>query len=72
MRCMCSHRFGEGIDEKDALSYPENHSKEDIPMRTQVYPHIRVDERGIAYIDDTETKVITVVRSKKMSRDTPE
>jgi uncharacterized protein (DUF433 family) len=41
-------------------------------MRTHVAPHVTLDERGIAYIDDTETKVLTVVRNKKVSRDTPE
>ena len=41
-------------------------------MRTQVAPHIELDERGIAYIDGTQTKVLTVVRNKQVSRDTPE
>ncbi len=35
-------------------------------------PHIRLDDRGIAYIDDTETKVISVVRNKAVSGDSPE
>ncbi len=41
-------------------------------MRTVAAPHITLDKRGIAYVDSTETKVLTVVRNKKMSRDTPE
>src|SRR5690349_3495909 len=41
-------------------------------MRKQIAPHITQDERGIAYIDTTETKVLTVVRNKLASRDTPE
>ncbi len=41
-------------------------------MRTALAPHIQVDPRGIANLDDTETKVLTVVLNKRMSRDTPE
>lgn len=41
-------------------------------MRTTVAPHVDLDERGIAYIDGTQTKVLTVVRNKQVSRDTPE
>ena len=43
-----------------------------IPVRKMAAAHITLDDRGIAYIDETETKVLTVVRNKKMSRDTPE
>src|SRR5437870_3207934 len=35
-------------------------------------PHISFDERGIAYIDGTRTKVMTVVQNKRAARNTPE
>ena len=41
-------------------------------MRKPVAPCISVDERGIAYIDGTETKVLTVIQNKRLSRETPE
>lgn len=41
-------------------------------MRQYAAPHVTLDQHGIAYIDDTATKVLTVVRNKKVSRDTPE
>ena len=41
-------------------------------MRKTAAPHIELDERGIAYIDGTQTKVLTVIRNKHASRDTPE
>ena len=37
-----------------------------------IAPHIALDERGIAYIKGTRTKVLTVVQNKRASRNTPE
>jgi Uncharacterized conserved protein len=37
-----------------------------------IAPHITLDDRGIAYIDGTRTKVMTVVQNKRASRNTPE
>ena len=36
------------------------------------YPGISVDPRGVAYIEGTQTKVLTVVQNKRASRNTPE
>lgn len=41
----------------------------DTPTRA---PHIAVDDRGIAYVECTRTKVMTVVQNKRASRCTPE
>ena len=43
-----------------------------VMQQSQTAPHITVDERGIAYIDGTQTKVMTVVQNKRASRSTPE
>src|SRR2546421_12529396 len=37
-----------------------------------IAPHILLDERGIAYIDGTRTKVMIVVQNKRAARNTPE
>lgn len=35
-------------------------------------PHIAQDSRGIAYVEGTHTKVMTIVQNKRASRCTPE
>ena len=41
-------------------------------IKALVAPHIVVDERGVAYIEGTATKVIEVVRNQRGSGATPE
>ncbi|HLJ54573.1 MAG TPA: DUF433 domain-containing protein [Chthonomonadaceae bacterium] len=35
-------------------------------------PHIALDHRGIAYVEGTRTKVLTIVQNKRAARCTPE
>ena len=37
-----------------------------------IAPHISLDGRGIAYVEGTRTKVLTVVQNKRAARNTPE
>lgn len=41
-------------------------------MRTSSVPHIRLDDRGTAWIDDTNVKVVEVVLDKHAHGSTPE
>lgn len=41
-------------------------------MPTETATHIRLDERGIAWIDDTNVKVIEIVLDKIAHRSSPE
>ena len=41
-------------------------------MPTETATHIRLDERGVAWIDDTNVKVIEVVLDKIAHRSSPE
>lgn len=40
--------------------------------QTGTAPHISLDGRGVAYIEGTQTKVMTVVQNKRAARNTPE